>query len=50
MLPEALWTFFMDGVQLSQGQRATKGDSLLFTTQLPGFPGSQLIDLGGMKG
>ena len=33
-----LWPLFMDGVQLSQGYR---GDSLLFTTQFPGFPGTQ---------
>ena len=32
--------------------KATKplrGDSLLFTTQLPGVPGTHLIDLGRMR-
>ena len=41
---------FMDGVQLSQGYRATtKGDSLLFTTRSPGLPGTHLVNLRRMK-
>ena len=39
---------FMDGIQ--QGYRATTRDSLLFTTQSPGVPGTHLINFGGMKG
>ena len=27
-----------------------EGDSLLFTTQSPGVPGTHLINFGGMKG
>ena len=27
-----------------------RGDSLPFTTQFPGFPGTHLINLGSMKG
>ena len=27
-----------------------RGDSLLFTTQFPGVPGTNLIDFGKMKG
>ena len=30
--------------------RPLRGDSLLFTTQLPEIPGAHFIDLGRMKG
>ena len=40
----------MDGVQLSQGYRPLRVNSLLFTTKPPGVPGTQFIDLGRMKG
>ena len=36
---------FMDGVQLSQGYKATMRSLLLFTIQFPGVPGTHLIDL-----
>ena len=32
------------------GCRVLQGDSLLFTTNSPGSPGTHLIDLGRMKG
>ena len=37
----------MDGIQLSQGYRATA--ERIFTTQFPRYPGTHLIDLGRMK-
>ena len=37
----------MDGIQLSQGYRATS--SRMFTTHFPRYPGTHLIDLGSMK-
>ena len=41
----------MDGVQLSQGERATPRRYLFFTTQSPGISGTHLINLiSGMKG
>ena len=40
----------MDRLQLSQDYRALRGDSLLFTIQFQEVPGTQLIDLGRMKG
>ena len=39
----------MDGVQLSQGYQALRGDSLLFTTQSAGVPGTHVIDLRRME-
>ena len=40
----------MDGVQFLKATEPLRGDSLLFTTQFPGFPGTHLIDLRRMKG
>ena len=40
----------MDWVQLSQGYRAPRGGSLLFTAKFPEISGTHLIDLGRMKG
>ena len=39
----------MDGVQLSQGYSAIRGQ-FIFTIMSLGVPGTQLIDLGRMKG
>ena len=40
----------MDGVQLSQGYRATTRRQFTFYLPVPGPPGTYLIDLEGMKG
>ena len=40
----------MDGINCLKATEPLRGDSLLFTTQSPGFPGTHLIDLGRMKG
>ena len=40
----------MDGVQFLKATEPLRGDSLHFTTQFPGFPGTHLIKLGRMKG
>ena len=40
----------MGGAQLSQDYRATMRRQLLFTTQFPGVPGTNLIDLGRVRG
>ena len=37
----------MDGIQLSL--QSCRGDSLLFTTESPGGPGTHFIDLREMK-
>ena len=39
----------MDGVQLPQGYRATKGRNLLFSTKAQKIFGTRLIDLGRIK-
>ena len=40
----------MDGVQLPQATGPLRGGGLLFTTNFPEIPGTQFIDLEGMKG
>ena len=58
MVPEMLEKIFFElyGPFLCMGFNCVKatephrGDSLLFTTQFPGFPGTHVIDLGRMKG
>ena len=40
----------MNGVQLPQGYRAIRANSLRFTNKSPGGPGIHLIDLGRMRG
>ena len=56
-----MWHLFMDGVQLTQGCRATSRrlfsflpleapGTHFFTTKLPEAPGARFIDLGRMKG
>ena len=42
-----LWPLFVDGVQLSQGYRATTRRQFIF--HYSGLPGTHLIDLGKMK-
>ena len=36
-----LWSLFMDGIELSQ--EPLQGDSLLYTSESPGVPGTHLI-------
>ena len=45
-----LWSFFKDGVQLSQDYTANTRKILLFTTKSAGVPGTHLVDLRKMKG
>ena len=40
----------MDVIHLSQGYRAIMRKHFTFYIQFPGVPGTQLIDLGRMKG
>ena len=47
---KTLWSFFMDGVQLSQGNRATMRRQFTFYHKSPKIPGTHLIDPGRMKG
>ena len=45
---KTLWPLFLDGVQLSQGYRATVRRQLLFTAQSPGVPGTHLSNFDRM--
>ena len=42
--------FLWMGFNCLKATEPLRGDSLLFTIQFPGVPGTQLIDLGRMKG
>ena len=42
--------FLWMGFSCLKASELLRGDSLLFTTQFPWFPGTHLIDLGRMKG
>ena len=50
VIKKSLRHFLMNGVQLPQGYRATRENSLRFTNKSPGGPGIHLIDLGRMRG
>ena len=42
--------FLWMGFKFLKATESLWGDSLLFTTQSPGIPGTRLINLSGMKG
>ena len=47
---KTLWTLFMDGVQLTQGYKATTRRPFIFTTTFPKIPDTHLTDLEMMNG
>ena len=49
-IKKALWLLLWMGFSCLKATEPLRGDSSHFTIQFPGVPGTQLIDLEGMKG